>query len=501
MKRRLYAPAILFVGLLSTQIVATAHVYLSNLNLLQTTEAVMRAGYLAVPNARVTEHLNSLATAMAGGLFFTLSIGSGLSLVTLIGVWLWDRAFQRSRKATFFYLLIWGVGLFIINNNGWNPVASAYLVLVPIVTWVAAIQLLPARTTLLSPSGVIWPVSAALILALLWGLVLDGNMFTNIRDHLLLANRAGRSINEAYYAYTLFPAEAFKSLDQKQIRTCVLGDTLDRVKWNRLERTIRAHDYLPIPAGHPADLTIDLDIKEKHFSLGGSHQTVLSVAERELFGSPGKVLAAFSRSQDRNRMFRTLTLACLLLGFPLVLFAFLFSVMGSLPNLFLSVAASDVIAAILCIGVGAILLVPVYQGHTAPVAPADPAMSLSASSAITRIATLRQACDNRLDITVEARKHGTARSPHVAERYWLARSLAYAKDPKSHAMLSALADDPVPIVACQALWAMGTRKDRAVVPEIIDRINTTSHWYIQMYGYRALRTLGWVQPRSPQLSY
>ena len=68
-------------------------------------------------------------------------------------------------------------------------------------------------------------------------------------------------------------------------------------------------------------------------------------------------------------------------------------------------------------------------------------------------------------------------------------------------MLLALADDPVPIVACQALWALGERKNQAAVPMIINRINTSSHWYIQMYGYRALRTLGWVQPRSPQLSY
>jgi HEAT repeat protein len=68
-------------------------------------------------------------------------------------------------------------------------------------------------------------------------------------------------------------------------------------------------------------------------------------------------------------------------------------------------------------------------------------------------------------------------------------------------MLLALADDPSPIVVCQALWALGERKNRAAVPEIISRINTSSHWYIQMYGYRALRTLGWVQPRSLQLSY
>ena len=222
MKRRLYAPAVLFVGLLSAQVVATAHVYLSNVDLLQATEAVMRAGYLTVPNSQVAEHLDSMTTAMAGGLLFTLSIGAGLYVLAMIGAWLWDRVFRRRRKASFIYLLIWVAALIAVNDNGWNMVASTYLVVVPLVTAVTAIQLMPSRTTLLSPAGVFWPVSAVIILALLWSLVLDRHMFTNVRDHLLLANRTGQSITDAYYAYTLFPAQAFKSLDQKQIRTLVL---------------------------------------------------------------------------------------------------------------------------------------------------------------------------------------------------------------------------------------------------------------------------------------
>jgi len=220
MKRRLYAPAVLLIGLLSAQIVATGHVYLSNLDLLQATEAVMRAGYLAVPNAWVTQRLPSLAPAMAGGLFFTLSIGAGLALTTLIAVWIWDRIFQRRLKASVFFLFIWLGVLASVNDNGWNLVASTYCLVVPLVTAVAAIQLLPPKTILLSPLRVLWPVSAAIVLALMWGMVMDRHLFTNIRDHLLLGTRAGQAITEAYYAYTLFPAEAFKALDQKQIRTC-----------------------------------------------------------------------------------------------------------------------------------------------------------------------------------------------------------------------------------------------------------------------------------------
>jgi len=501
MKRRLFAPAVLFIGLLSAQVVATAHVYLSNLDLLQTTETVMRAGYLAVPNAFVAQKLGSLATAMAGGLFFTLSIGAGLSLVTLSAVWLWDRAFQRRRKYTAGCLLVWTCGLILVNANGWNLVATTYWVVVPLVTAVAAVQLLPPQTTLLSPLGVLWPVSAAIVLALLWGMVMDRHMFTNIRDHLLLGNRAGQAITAAYYAYTLYPAEAFKSLEQKQIRTCVLDSSLPPALRSQLERVLRSRDYLPVADGHPAHLTIARASPSMQLKLISGDRTVFRVSEKELLNRTGEVLARYSRELDRNGMFRKLTLTCLLLGFPLVLFVFLFSLLSCVPDLFLTVNLSNAIATVICILAGGILLVPVYQGHSAPPSAADPATALSAASATARIAALRQACDDGRDIFRQARAQKLQKSPHVAVRYWLARSLAYSKHPGARAMLLDLADDPVPVVACQALWALGQRKDRQSIPGIVDRINASSHWYIQMYAYRALRTLGWGQHRSPQLSY
>ncbi|HSO21172.1 MAG TPA: hypothetical protein VLT88_17015, partial [Desulfosarcina sp.] len=321
MKRRLYAPAVLLVGLLSAQIVATAHVYLSNLDLLQASEAILRTGYLAVPNARVVERLDALTTAMAGGLLFTLSIGAGLSLAALVAVWLWDRAFRRRRKALLAGLLVWAAGLLLVNDGGWNLVASTYLIVVPLVTALAAVQLMPARTTLLSPTGVVWPVAAVLVLAAVWTLVLDRHLFTNVRDHLLLASPVGQSITNAYYAYTLFPAEAFKSLEQKQLRTCTLGASLDRSDWHRLERTFRAHDYLPMPAGHPTDLAVARENDADAFVLEDHRGKVIGVPPQELFSRPDDVLSAYSRALDRNRMFRTLTLICLVLGLPLVLFA------------------------------------------------------------------------------------------------------------------------------------------------------------------------------------
>ena len=501
MRRRLYAPIVLGIGLLITQLIATVHVHLSNLELLHTSDQIIRAGYLMIPNAQVQEHLGSLTTAMTGGLFFTLSIGTGLSLVTLISVWLWDRVFQRSRKATLVGGCIWIMGLFLINDNGWNPMASTYLFAVPLLTGICAVALLPEQTTLLSSSIVLWPVSVVIILTLMWGLVLNKNLFTNVRDYLLLANRIGEPITNAYYTYTLFPAEAFKSLNQKQIRTCRLGNTIKNALRYQMERTLRSRDYLPVPGDDSVDLTIERDAQTNQLQLKNSHRTVLHLSQKKFFIDPGKALTTYSQNQDRYGNFRTLTLFCLLLGLPLVLFTFTYCFLSLLPHMFIATPLCDIVAAIFCIGIGTALWIPVYQGHIAAKPQSLTDNAPYESSTVDRITALKQANKNRKDIFEKTQEFEIEESSNIAERYWLARSMVHSAQPKATAVLLKLADDPVPIIACQALWAMGQRGDRKMIPQVIEKITESSHWYVQMYGYRTLRKLGWVQPRSPQLFY
>lgn len=498
---RFYALAVLFIGMASTQVIATIHVYRSNLALLHTTLAVGDAGYLSVPNATVVSHLDKLATAAAGGLFFTLSIGAGLSLFTLIAAWLWARVFRRRRLVGGGYLIVLFIGIASVNLNGWNPMASAYLVVVPSVSWLTALCLLPCKTVLRSRASILWPVAVALILTLLWGLVLDRSLFINIRDYLLLGTRFGQTVTDAYYTYTLYPAEAFKSLAQKQIRTCVIESDMAPFVKQRLDRTMRSHNYLPVPVGDPAHVNIAYDAGAKLVLMKHHHVTVVQVPADRFFAETGKTLSAYSDKLDKNRIFRMLTLACLLIGYPLTLYIFVYSILAILPGLFFSYAVTDAVTAGLCLVIGILLLVPVYQGDTASVDTGNISQALSTSSPVSRIATLRQTYAARTDITRDSLKHNLMHSDHVAERYWLARNLAHATAPESRGMLLSLADDPSPIVACQALRAMGVRNDRALIPEIINRINSSAHWYVQMYAYRALRKLGWNQPRSPHVIY
>ena len=70
----------LFLGMLAAQVIATIQVYLSNVSLHNNITAIKDAGYLAIPNQHILNILPDFGPAFFGGIFFTLSVGAGLSL-------------------------------------------------------------------------------------------------------------------------------------------------------------------------------------------------------------------------------------------------------------------------------------------------------------------------------------------------------------------------------------------------------------------------------------
>ena len=84
----LYPLSSLLIGLTLAQILATIHVYLSNTALYDSLLAIKDAGYLAIPNSHVMRQLGNAAPAVFGGLFFTFSIGAGISFFSLFLAWI-----------------------------------------------------------------------------------------------------------------------------------------------------------------------------------------------------------------------------------------------------------------------------------------------------------------------------------------------------------------------------------------------------------------------------
>ena len=82
MTRFLFISKILLLGLSTTQVLSTLQVYISNTDYHKFLTSIQRAGYLAVPNEHVVSTLRDLGPAFCGGLFFTLTTGATVTIIS-----------------------------------------------------------------------------------------------------------------------------------------------------------------------------------------------------------------------------------------------------------------------------------------------------------------------------------------------------------------------------------------------------------------------------------
>ena len=77
---------ITIAGLFASQTIGTVHVLLSNRVLLLAMTELHDRGLLTVPNEQLLPSLGEMGPALSGGLFFTFTLGVGLTVLTLLFV-------------------------------------------------------------------------------------------------------------------------------------------------------------------------------------------------------------------------------------------------------------------------------------------------------------------------------------------------------------------------------------------------------------------------------
>ena len=494
MNRFSYAAKVLLMGLFAAQVLATIHVYLSNAHLYRTLMAIKDAGYLAIPNQRIMHNLGEFGPAFFGGLFFTLSVGAGLSLFSLGAVWVWDRLLSRRKFLLILPLLPWIGCLLVVNRQGLCPMVTSYFLVIPPLVFVATLRWIPPKTrqrVWLQRMVLSFPV---LVLAVLWTSQMDSHLFLDLRDNLLLSNPLGTEINDFYYKYTLYPAEVFKSLDQKILKTCNLENIQEESNLRSMERELLNHDYLRVAGDAAVDLKIVQEGNALVFDSRG--RTILRATAKEFFTNPGAVLKEFSSKTDRYTFFRHFTFFSLLIGFPITLYVIFYAFFHLVSRFFLDARTSSVIASTLCFFIGATLLVLFHQTRVREAEVKDLAEALESERWQNRVAALKIIQQKGIEVGEFQASQSMLTSPHIPERYWLVRALGVSRQSETYRDVLAFLDDPHPNVVCMAFYALGQRGDRRAVNEIIERIETSDHWYSQWYAYKALRTLGWKQTKS-----
>ena len=491
-----YHPAgILACGLAAAQIIATIQVYLSNVELYRTISALYDSGYLTVPNVMVMSRLRDFWSAFWGGLFFTCSIGAGISLGSMAAAWIWARVFSRNKLVLFISLSIWGGALLIANIQGPALFPTLYfLVITP------GLFLLTARWAAHSATQpgqrLRWLHLIPLpLLAVLWFTQFDSELFTDLRDNLLLSNYFGRKINQFYYTYTLYPAEAFKSLDQKLIKSCRLENIADPVLKLKIVNRLLANDYLPLPGTPRVDLKI---IRQGgDLVLSGDDQIVIHTNISQFIAKPQKTLQKYSEAMDRHGAFRQFVYLSLLIGFPTLIYVMLHFAIYYPAAWFFNRNNAAMGASVVCLMVGLLVLLYFQANRSGNIEIKSIPEALESNDASIRIAALKTIRQKKLDVADFRSYSRLLQSPHARERYWLAVAMAAGRSQESYLNLLKLLEDTNTNVRSMAFHALGARNNRQAIRPILEKIKISQDWYAQLYAYRALRSLGWKQKTLP----
>jgi hypothetical protein len=487
----LYSP--IAAGMMTAQIIATCFVYRSDQNVLELVRAVENAGYLPVPAGPAIASLNGWTAAFWGGLFYTLSIGAGLTLLTWGSLRLWQLLFRRSRPILIALAVLWAGLAVTVNLRGLVLFPSLFCLLIPAVTAYVSAQTMP-------PAGksrnLAWmaPVLTLIALTALWATQMNTDLFVTIRDNILLSNAVGRRVNDFYYRYTLYAAESFKSFNQKTLRSCNLESVADRSTARKLEKILAYQDVLSLPQiSHP---DIRVVYSGKTLQLISSAGRRMQVTIEAFSAHPDRVLRSFSEATDRFAPLRRMTFVGLLLGFPVLLFASVYGTLHLLARLIMDPAKAALTAAGICLAIGILLFLPMLNAHPMAITPQNIDTALAADQWPQRVAALRYIGEHNLEITAHPGYRRLLASPLIVERYWLARAMAKSRVYETYTQLLPLIHDPHPNVICQAFYALGELGRQAAIDPIRQRLVELDHWYAQWYAYGALRKLGWQQNPS-----
>jgi hypothetical protein len=486
-------------GLFIAQLIATGFVYQSNLEVHQMVLAAQANGYIAIPYGEAAAALTAWRPAIFGGLFYTLSIGVGLTLAAW-AVWhLWILMFHRNKPLGMVFLALWAVVLVAANIDGPALFPSLFSLLVPLGTLGCLYRWDPG---LAAQDRFLWIIPAVTLglLTAVWATQLNQNLFIAIRDHLLLSNPAGRAVNDFYYRYTLFAAEAFKPVYQKTLRTYHLEEGIDESETKTLTTRLLRMDMLHLPQLKRPDMTIA--ISKTEVVLTDRHGRRSKEDLTPFLKDPAQLLKSFSHASDRYRPLRRMTLFGLLIGFPILLFVGVYALvrigMGALVTDRFGGSAkhATIGASLLCLIVGIGLYGPMPAVGTDPLSNENLPDALTAEAWPTRVAALRHIAKQGVELAHYPQYKALLNSAMPVERYWLARALGASRSRSTLEDLTQLMRTPHPNVQCQVHYALGMRGDRNSIQVIKKEMFNSDHWYIQWYGYRALRRLGWRQALS-----
>ncbi|MDY6906334.1 MAG: hypothetical protein SWH61_16810 [Thermodesulfobacteriota bacterium] len=500
--RLLYPVRVLLAGLLVSELLATVVVWYSNHALHRKLMAIQAAGYSPLPGTGIDPSLQSLEAAWSGAVFFTLSIGAGITLLTFGVILLTQSVPSVARRwVTWLFVVIWGGVLVWVNIGGICPGLSAMLLLIPPVVMLTAVHGAPQR---FGGSPLPWrrAIHTGLIglLLLLWLPRINGDVFVNIKDNLLLTSRPGIKAVDLYYRYTLYPAEVFKSLAQKQIRAhAVTGADAASIQ-SRINQALAGVNSFPVSDWRYADMVIQT-MDDKLLALKDGGAMVQKVSQSQLLTDPWQMVRQFSTHTDNKANFRKATIVSLLGVAPLVLYLATFALFCVVPGLFFPIRVSSVLVPVLCCSFWSAAIVYLDTPMTADLNRETVAKAMASGPRKEKIAALRYIHHNGLEIADFAGYRMILKTDDFAQRYWMVKCLGKSRHPLAMQWIIRAMKSDSPYIVCKAIEAgagQATAENGSSFTRAVTRkLASSGNWYVQYYAFKVARERGWI-PRASE---
>ena len=482
----------ILLGVFSSHLIFTLYILVSNHQLYEKLISMMDAGYLVVPNAHILPSLLSIKPSFIGATFFTLTIGIALSFLSFFLARLWMGPFKRSKQYIQGLLFVLIVCLFFMNRNGINILFSTWLIGVFGLVFKLTTTQQISDDKHLTPNVLKLHLPLLIVLSVMWVFPTDGNIFISIRDRILFPSDVGGKIIDLYYRYTLYPAEAIKSFEQKLFVTCRLEGFQNKKHYQTLVDSLPAINYLPLPDENtPVDVVISENDNSLFFLV--KDRIVYKKNTNTFLSQTKKVLTELSQISDRHRFMRRLIALSLLIGLPLIGYGLFFKLTRLLLSRFLSGGKLSFGTMVICVGMVLVGYVIAIVTAPKPVSIKQLPEVLSSKDWNIRRTGLETIVSQQLEIMSYADPDEFAKSPYPLERMWAARSFGNSRSPKTFELLWTLIDDDHPNVACMALRSIGKRGNESAVLPVIHWIKNSNHWYAQWYAYQTLKMLRWKQ--------
>ena len=502
MKQYLKSIFILLTGLIFFHLFSTLQVYLSNTALLKILKTLKTTDYLLMPNSLIMAKLDDISVAFAGGVFFTLSVGTFIVLVSFGAAVIYYRYEKLKTGLAVVAVSSLLIGFLIINENGLCLVESMSCLLVPLFVFFLYGLLFNTTDNRPDPEMIAVHFIPLIVLAsllIVTTLISKHKIFSDFRDSFLMSNSIGMKVNNFYYKYTLYPARVFKPYSMRLPKVCSVEANSEEKDTFLIKKRLIDMDYLVIDKGHDGALIPDFIIQKngKDLWLKYKGRTVIKTQVKLFTSKPWQFLKQFSKQTDKYGNYRQITSFALKTGFPFYMYILMHFILYIFFRVILSVFAikekNAIAASLCCFVIGSLSFVMMYNGSKFEATKENLISMLKSPITGERIAGLKFVDKKHLDITKFAAYDTRFKDNNIPEKYWYARAIGSSSAPDAYQELVKFLDDSHINVVCQALYGLGQLKKRAAVDLIIKKIETSEDWYVQWYAYRALKRLKWTQ--------